>query len=121
MSIFSTISLSVFIYGLIFFSIISIYGIKDIPRSIGVIQPLLLYVFVILSRFSVKYSLTGSFNKSEKEKSNVLIYGAGGAGRQLFLSLEVNAKYKVEGFLDDDHSKHKQYFLGKKIYYPKKI
>jgi FlaA1/EpsC-like NDP-sugar epimerase len=121
LSIFSTISLSVFIYGLIFFSIISIYGIKDIPRSIGVIQPLLLYVFVILSRFSVKYSLTGSFNKSEKEKSNVLIYGAGGAGRQLFLSLEVNAKYKVEGFLDDDHSKHKQYFLGKKIYDPKNL
>tara|TARA_B100000900_G_scaffold315718_1_gene274634 strand:- start:3014 stop:4975 length:1962 start_codon:yes stop_codon:yes gene_type:complete len=119
LSIFSNISMSVIIYGLIFFSIISIYGVKDVPRSIGVIQPILLYIFVIISRFLAKYLLTGSFNKSEKEKLNVLIYGAGGAGRQLFLSLEENAKYKVEGFLDDDHSKHRQYLLGKKIYDPK--
>ena len=49
LSIFSNISLSVFIYGLIFFSIISIYGVKDVPRSIGVIQPILLYIFVIIS------------------------------------------------------------------------
>jgi FlaA1/EpsC-like NDP-sugar epimerase len=119
LSIFSTISLSVFIYGLIFFSIISIYGLKDVPRSLGVIQPILLYVFVIISRFFVKYLLTGSFNKSEKEKSNVLIYGAGGAGRQLFLSLEGNAKYKVIGFLDDNLQMHRQYLLGKKIYDPK--
>ena len=121
LSIFSTISLSVFIYGLIFFSIISIYGVKDVPRSIGVIQPILLYVFVIISRFLAKYFLTGSFNKYEKKKSNVLIYGAGVAGRQLFLSLEENVKYKVEGFLDDDYSKHRQSLLGKKIYDPRNI
>ncbi|WP_440691966.1 polysaccharide biosynthesis protein [Candidatus Pelagibacter sp. HIMB1695] len=121
LSIFSTISLSVFIYGLIFFSIISMYGVKDVPRSIGVIQPMLLYLFIIASRFLAKYLLTGSFNKSEKEKINVLIYGAGGAGRQLFLSLEGNAKYKVEGFLDDDRSKHRQYLLGKKIYDSKNL
>ena len=121
LSIFSTLSLPVFIYGLIFFSIISINGVKDVPRSIGVIQPILLYVFVIISRFAAKYLLTGSFNKSEKEKSNALIYGAGEAGRQLFLSLEGNAKYIVEGFLDDDHRKHRQYLLGKKIYDPKNL
>jgi FlaA1/EpsC-like NDP-sugar epimerase len=121
LSIFSSVSLSVFIYGLIFFSIVSIYGINGVPRSIGVIQPILLYVFLIISRFLAKYLLTGSFNKSEKEKLNVLIYGAGGAGRQLFLSLEGNAKYKVESFLDDDHSKHRQYLLGKKIYDPKHL
>ena len=121
LSIFSSISLSVFIYGLIFFSIISIYGVKDTPRSIGVIQPILLYVFVIISRFLTKYLLIGSFNKSKKEKFNVLIYGAGGAGRQLFLSLEGNLKYEVEGFLDDDYSKHRQYLLGKKIYDPQNL
>jgi FlaA1/EpsC-like NDP-sugar epimerase len=44
-SILSTISLSVAVYGLIFFSIISLYGIAGVPRSIGVIQPVLLFVF----------------------------------------------------------------------------
>jgi FlaA1/EpsC-like NDP-sugar epimerase len=63
-SILSTISLSVTVYGLIFFSIISLYGITGVPRSIGVIQPVLLFVFLITKRFSLKYLLTGSFNKS---------------------------------------------------------
>ena len=120
-SIFSNISISVIIYGLIFFSLISIYGIKDIPRSIGIIQPLLLYVFLIISRFLTKYLLIGSFNKSEKDRENILIYGAGGAGRQLFISLEGNSKYKVVGFLDDDHQLHRQNLLGQRIYNPKNL
>ena len=31
-------------YGLIYFAIISIYGIQGVPRSIGIIQPLLLFI-----------------------------------------------------------------------------
>ena len=50
-SILSTISLSVAVYGLIFFSIISLYGITGVPRSIGVIQPILLFVFLLTQRF----------------------------------------------------------------------
>jgi FlaA1/EpsC-like NDP-sugar epimerase len=121
LSIFSNISSAVLIYGIIFFLIISIYGVKNVPRSIGVIQPVLLYIFVLISRFVAKYLLTGSFNKSEKNRVNVLIYGAGQAGQQLFLSLEENAKYKVVGFLDDDQQMHRQYLLSKKIYDPKNL
>jgi FlaA1/EpsC-like NDP-sugar epimerase len=120
-SILSTISLSVAVYGLIFFSIISLYGITGVPRSIGVIQPVLLFVFLIIKRFFVKYLLTGSFNKSGKDKENILIYGAGSAGRQLFTSLEVNPKYNVVGFLDDNPNMHRQDLLGIRIYDPKNL
>ena len=120
-SILSTISLSVAVYGLIFFSIISLYGITGVPRSIGVIQPILLFVFLIIKRFSLKYLLTGSFNKSGKGKENVLIYGAGAAGRQLFTSLEGNPKYNIVGFLDDNPNLHRQNLLGQRIYDPKKL
>ena len=115
-SILSIISLSVFIYGLIFFSIISLYTIKDVPRSIGVIQPMLLFISLVISRFFIKYLLTGSLNKSEKNKENILIYGAGSAGAQLYISLEENSKYKVVGFLDDDPKKFRRNLLGQKIY-----
>jgi len=121
LSTLSTISLSVTLYGLIFFSTVSLYGITGVPRSIGVIQPVLLFISLIMSRFSSKYLLTGSFNKSKKDKKNILIYGAGGAGRQLFLSLEVNSKYKVVGFLDDDPQLYRQNLLGQKIYDPKNL
>src|SRR5210317_1354598 len=120
-SILSTISLSVVVYGLIFFSIISLYGITGVPRSIGVIQPVLLFVLLIAERFSLKYLLTGSFNKSGKDKENILIYGAGAAGRQLFTSLEGNPKYSVVGFLDDNPNLHRQNLLGQRIYDPKNL
>ena len=53
LSILNTISLSAFVYGLVYFSIISIYGIKDIPRSIGIIQPILLFLSIIFLNFKV--------------------------------------------------------------------
>jgi FlaA1/EpsC-like NDP-sugar epimerase len=123
LSILNTISISTFVYGLVYFSIISIYGIKDIPRSIGILQPVLLFIGVLSSRFFTKFLLTGTFNSSgdKKNKENILIYGAGSAGRQLLTSLENNALYKVVGFLDDNPQLHRQYLLGQKIYNPNKI
>ena len=123
LSILNTISISTFVYGLVYFSIISIYGIKDIPRSIGILQPILLFIGFLSSRFLTKYLLTGTFNFSgdKKDKENILIYGAGSAGRQLLISLENNALYKVVGFLDDNPQLHRQYLLGQKIYNPNKI
>ena len=119
--ILTSISISVAIYGLIFFSIISVYGMTGVPRSIGVIQPVLLYISLLICRFFGKYFLTGTFNKSEKNRENILIYGAGAAGRQLFTSLEGNSKYKVVGFLDDDPNMHRQNLLGQNIYDPKNL
>jgi len=123
LSILNTISLSTFVYGLVYFSIISIYGIKDVPRSIGILQPILLFIGVLSTRFLMKYLLTGTFNFSgdKKNKENILIYGAGSAGRQLLTSLENNSLYKVVGFLEDNPQLHRQNLLGQKIYNPNKI
>jgi len=49
-------------------------------------------------------------------KKNVLIYGAGEAGRQLVIALENSIEFKVVGFIDDNSELHKQFLLGKKIY-----
>ena len=39
-------------------------------------------------------------------KKNILVYGAGEAGRQLVISLENNPEFQVVGFLDDNHKLH---------------
>jgi FlaA1/EpsC-like NDP-sugar epimerase len=49
-------------------------------------------------------------------KKNVLIYGAGEAGRQLVISLENNPEFKVIGFLDDNDQLHEQVLLGQTIH-----
>ena len=105
---------------LIYFAVIGIYGIPGIPRSIGIIQPILLFLSISTSRLSIRFLLLTSFKKS-KNKTNVLIYGAGSAGRQLLTSLENNLEMKVFGFLDDDPQFHKQIILGQTVYDPLNI
>ncbi len=50
------------------------------------------------------------------KKKNVIIYGAGEAGRQLILSLEGNPEFKIIGFLDDNVKLHNQTLFGQIIY-----
>ena len=77
-SIIFTISMSTFSYGLIYFLIIGVYGIQGVPRSIGIIQPMLLFLAILSSRLGIKYILSESSSlKKNIIKQNVLIYGAG--------------------------------------------
>src|SRR6056300_1484829 len=119
-SIIFTVFVATFTYALFYFAVISIYGIQGIPRSIGIIQPLLLFLVITSSRISIKFLFLSNFKKSKK-KSNVLIYGAGSAGRQLLSSLEINTEMKLVGFLDDDTQFHRQIILGHTVYDPLNI
>ena len=118
LSIIFTITSSAFVYGTLYFLVIGVYGIQGVPRSIGILQPILLLFAVVTSRLSIKYLLTNSYNFSDKSftKKNVLIYGAGDAGRQLVIALENSPEFKVVGFLDDNIELHRQVLLGQKIY-----
>ena len=57
-----------------------------------------------------------SFNKK-----NILVYGAGEAGRQLVVSLKNNPEFKVVGFIDDNKQLEKKILLGQTIYTPSKL
>ncbi len=123
LSIVNTVVIAVFAYGLLYFSVFGIYVIPGIPRSIGIIQPLLLLLGIISSRIIIRYLFVNSisFQNGFKNKKNVLIYGAGSAGRQLLNSLENNIEMKVVGFLDDNKEYHNQTILGQTIFSPLKI
>ena len=118
-SIIFTILASSFVYGLLYFLIIGVYSINSVPRSIGILQPMLLFFGVITSRLLIKYILSDNFNfKKNHNKKNVFVYGAGQAGRQLVIALEGNLEFNVVGFLDDDKQLHRQLLLGHTIYSP---
>ena len=61
-----TISASIFIYGLFYFLVISVYGIQGVPRSIGILQPMLLLFAIIFLRLVVKYLFLSSHTVKEK-------------------------------------------------------
>ena len=117
LSIILNILASTFVYGLFYFLIVGFYGIQGVPRSIGVIQPMLLFFGIIGSRLAIKYILTGNYSfKKSFNKKNVLVYGAGESGRQLVTALENSLEFKVVAFLDDNEQLHRQFILGKTVY-----
>ena len=118
-----TVSKSICIYSFLFSALITFISFKDIPRTIGLIQPILLFLAVGSSRAFVGYWLGDLYKNRIKESKlpNALIYGAGSAGRKLSISLEGNKTFKVIGFIDDDITKHGRVLRGKPIYDAKEL
>jgi FlaA1/EpsC-like NDP-sugar epimerase len=123
LSIIFSSSMSLFIYGFLFFLVFTVYGINGVPRSIGIIQPMLLYFAIVISRLLIKYLLGSNYIFKNKSKllKKVLIYGAGSAGQQLAFALENSYELKVIGFLDDNDQLHGRNLQGKKVYSPLKL
>lgn len=91
------------VYGMLYVSVITTIGITDVPRTIGFIQPLLLFLTVGGSRALAHYWLGGYYQNTKDNNFPVaLVYGAGQAGRQLVSALESSSEMRVVGFLDDD-------------------
>jgi FlaA1/EpsC-like NDP-sugar epimerase len=123
LSVMFLVFIALLVYGLIYFLVFGVYGVKGIPRSIGIIQPMLLFFAVVSSRLFVRYIFGGNYLFKDKSPflKKVLVYGAGSAGRQLVSALSNSSELKVVGFLDDDDRLHGQILHGQEIYSSLKI
>lgn len=111
---------AVFIYGLIYASIFTAWGVIGVPRTLGIIQPILLLLFVAASRALAHLWLGEQYLRILKHptRSKVLIYGAGSTGRQLAAAMTNNPEIRLAGFLDDDGRLHGRVLNGQRIYSP---
>jgi len=90
-----------------YFFVFTVIGVEEIPRSIGILQPMLLFLLTGASRYFVRYWLGWSFvneARYSRPKATALIYGAGSNGRQLNAALASSHEILVKGFVDDDLS-----------------
>jgi FlaA1/EpsC-like NDP-sugar epimerase len=108
------------IYGLLYASIFTAIGIQEVPRTVGIIQPILLLLFVGASRALARIWLGDQYQSILKQASRpkVLIYGAGTTGRQLVAAMANSHEMQVVGFLDDDDRLHGHVLNGQPIYNP---
>ena len=108
------------LYGLFYATVFTAISVPGVPRSVGVIQPLLLFVFVGLSRLLVRVWLGGLYRKvlAREELPGVLIYGAGSAGRQLAAALARSGEHRLLGFIDDDPALQGNSLDGRNVYPP---
>ena len=115
-----TVARAITIYGLLYASIFTAIGIQDVPRTVGIIQPILLLLFVGASRALARIWLGDQYQNILKHASRlkVLVYGAGQTGRQLVAAMANNHEMQVVGFLDDDDRLHGHVLNGQPIYNP---
>lgn len=108
------------IYTLGFMAAFTIISVPGVPRTVGILQPLLLLVFLSVSRLGARYWLGSDYRRQLREngRPNVLIYGAGTAGRQIAAALEGSTELKVVGFVDDDDKIHGSILRGVPIWSP---
>ncbi len=105
------------IYGLIYSSIFTLYGVFSVPRTVGLIQPVLLCLAIASSRAAVRYALGDPLvRRGNADPRRALVYGAGRAGRQMVAVLARSEEMRVIGFVDDDRSLWGSSIDGLKIY-----
>ena len=122
-SAFITVIKAITVYGLAFMAIFTAISFPGIPRTVGILQPLLLLIAIGLSRFTTRYFLYEAYNRILRlsNQRNILIYGAGFEGRQFGGALSHSADLRVVGYLDDDINLHGSLIAGIKVYSPANI
>ena len=108
------------LYGLAFAAIFTFWGVDGVPRTVGLIQPILLLLLVGASRAAARVWLGGLYHQQLRKASlpQALIYGAGSAGRQLASAMANSPEIRVVGFLDDDDRLHGHVLNGLPIHNP---
>lgn len=92
------------LYGLLYAVIFAVVRVPGVPRTVGLLQPLVLFLLVAGSRLLVRFWLGGLYRAilERNRLPKALIYGAGRAGQQLAAALAGSNEIRVVGFLDDD-------------------
>lgn len=125
-TIIQAVTIYAFVFGFVFFSPFVLYeaGIKNLPRTVPLLNWLIMMLLVGSSRFFARWWLgdiylpvAGGRNSSaDFRKRSVLIYGAGSAGVQLVSALTHGRDFRPVAFIDDDVSLHRHKIDGLRIY-----
>ncbi|MDO9612630.1 MAG: nucleoside-diphosphate sugar epimerase/dehydratase [Serpentinimonas sp.] len=111
---------AVAVYGLLYAAIFTAIGVPGVPRTVGLIQPLLLLLLVGASRALARHWLGEQYQGllRRTQRPRVLIYGAGQSGRQLAAAMQHSHELQVAGFLDDDERLHGHVLNALPVYNP---
>jgi FlaA1/EpsC-like NDP-sugar epimerase len=119
-----TVVKAVALYGLIFFFLLlgwDFLGLPRsgglLPRSLGISQPLVLFLLIAFSRSLVRLWLASNTHAHKKKhERRTLIYGAGASGMQIGSSLKYGGQYYLVGYVDDDRQLRHKNINGLKVY-----
>lgn len=90
--------------------------IPGVPRTLGVLQPLIFLLLVGISRALARFWLANTFSQGDEPRRRLLIYGAGAAGVETAAALSMSRQYKLVGYVDDDPGKAGSTLNGARVY-----
>ncbi|MES2783413.1 MAG: nucleoside-diphosphate sugar epimerase/dehydratase [Pseudomonadota bacterium] len=107
------------IYLVLMTVIFTVIGQPGVPRTIGILVPILFFLALVMSRIVVRYIISDLLGQRAfyGEPKRVLIYGAGSAGQQLALSTRHYPGMYLLGFVDDDSRLRGQRLDGSPVYH----
>ena len=106
-------------FALLFGGIIIFVGVEGVPRSIGVLQPILFFLLISLNRILPQkiLDIVHLNLNSDVSKSNIVIYGAGKTGIELSNLLSKQTDFNFIAFIDDDAAVAKTKINGKFVWH----
>ena len=116
-----TIAQAVTLYAIALFTILLWQRWLGVPRSIGLLQPIIFLLLVGSSRAWARFWLAGIGSNRVVSEGRLLIYGAGEAGVQTAAAIANARQFKLIGFVDDDAAKAGRSINGVTVYPPRQI
>ncbi len=97
-------------------------GMQVVPRSLGILQPLIFLLLVTASRATARAWLAGLMQRGRHAAKRLLVYGAGAAGAQTAAALaSTRQPYRLMGFVDDDPAKVGRSINGIRVHAPAEL
>ncbi|HIF9252196.1 TPA: polysaccharide biosynthesis protein [Photobacterium damselae] len=98
--------------------LIAYFNTSELPRTVSIIYFGLLFILSGGARLCVRISFT---KRSMKRKPNVIIYGAGVAGRQLVNLLRQGDDLNPIAYIDDNRKLQNTVIQGLNVYHPSRL
>jgi FlaA1/EpsC-like NDP-sugar epimerase len=112
---------AVSLYALVWGVVGFMSAIEGIPRSVIIINWILAILVVGGLRMVARWVLLDVNGFKQSSNNNVIIYGAGSAGRQLLTALQQSSEYRPVAFIDDANELKRQSIGGVEIFTPNNI
>ncbi|GAA4046774.1 polysaccharide biosynthesis protein [Parerythrobacter jejuensis] len=106
------------VYTVITAALFMAWGFEGIPRTLGLLQPMVFFLLVLASRALFRLLMVDVRGRRDFVgiQKRVLIYGAGVSGQQLASSIRSDPEMRAVGFVDDDLRLVGQKLDGERIY-----
>ncbi len=112
---------AVVVFGMAFTAVLVWQQWPGVPRSLGVLQPLIFLLLVGASRALARFWLAGLGGAQRQAEGRLLIYGAGTAGVQTASAMGISRQFSLLGFVDDDAAKVGRSINGVPVFAPPEV